>query len=183
MSWSGASAPFVEVTHEFCDCGGNVGTLNQSTHPHPVANLRPYQLNSGNQVFCRGWCTMWYFEEGCVVLWRGLCGTLKRVAWYFEEGCVELCFVLVVQRYVYFSIIHVMVVVACNKIVLLRFQVLLTSDCNTKVKKKPIFRLLHCIRTNHVCEFNPGYDVLCVGTLLMLYSVMDIKFGIIMYVY
>ena len=29
---------------------------------------------------------VWYFEEGCVVLWRGRCGTLKRVVWYFEEG-------------------------------------------------------------------------------------------------
>ena len=31
----------------------------------------------------RGWCctlksVVWYFEEGGVVLWRGLCGTLKR---------------------------------------------------------------------------------------------------------
>ena len=33
---------------------------------------------------------MWYFEEGDVVLWRGLDGTLKRVMWYFEEGDVIL---------------------------------------------------------------------------------------------
>ena len=33
---------------------------------------------------------VWYFEEGCVVLWRGWCGTLKRVVWYFEEGGVVL---------------------------------------------------------------------------------------------
>ena len=28
--------------------------------------------------------------EGGVVLWRGWCGTLKRVTWYFEEGGVVL---------------------------------------------------------------------------------------------
>ena len=33
---------------------------------------------------------VWYFAEGGVVLWRGLCGTLKRVAWYFDEGGVVL---------------------------------------------------------------------------------------------
>ena len=39
---------------------------------------------------------VWYFEEGCVVLWRGWCCTLKRVwylkrvVWYFEEGDVVL---------------------------------------------------------------------------------------------
>ena len=26
-------------------------------------------------------------EEGCVVLWRGRCGTWKRVVWYFESLC------------------------------------------------------------------------------------------------
>ena len=46
-------------------------------------------------VLWRGWCgtlksVVWYFEEGGVVLWRVLCGTLKRVVWYFEEGGVVL---------------------------------------------------------------------------------------------
>ena len=31
-----------------------------------------------------------YFKEGCMVLWRGWYGTLKRVVWYFEEGGVVL---------------------------------------------------------------------------------------------
>ena len=33
---------------------------------------------------------MWYFEEGDVVLRRGLCDTLNSVVWYFEEGDVLL---------------------------------------------------------------------------------------------
>ena len=33
---------------------------------------------------------VWYFEEGCVALWRGLCGTLKRVVWHLEDDCVAL---------------------------------------------------------------------------------------------
>ena len=33
---------------------------------------------------------VWYFEESCMVLWRGLRGTLKRAVWYFEEGCMVL---------------------------------------------------------------------------------------------
>ena len=49
----------------------------------------------GGVVLWRGLCdtlktVVWYFEEGCMVLWRGWCGTLKRVVWYFEEGCVVL---------------------------------------------------------------------------------------------
>ena len=31
-----------------------------------------------------------YFEEGGMVLWSGLYGTLKRVVWYFEEGGMVL---------------------------------------------------------------------------------------------
>ena len=31
---------------------------------------------------------MWYFEDGGAVLYRGWCGTLKRVVWYFEKGGV-----------------------------------------------------------------------------------------------
>ena len=43
-------------------------------------------------VLWRGWCgtlkrVVWYFEDGGVVIWRGL---LKRVAWYFKEGGVVL---------------------------------------------------------------------------------------------
>ena len=30
------------------------------------------------------------FEEGVMLLWRGLCATLKRAVCYFEEGCVLL---------------------------------------------------------------------------------------------
>ena len=29
-------------------------------------------------------------KKGGVVLWRGRCGTLKRVVWYFKEGGVVL---------------------------------------------------------------------------------------------
>ena len=35
------------------------------------------------------------FEDGGVILWRGCCGTLKRVIWYFEEGGVFISFVRV----------------------------------------------------------------------------------------
>ena len=52
-------------------------------------------------VLRRGYGTLnsvvWYFEECCMVLWRVLCGTLKKVmytlkivVWYFEEFCVVL---------------------------------------------------------------------------------------------
>ena len=50
-------------------------------------------FNAWSHVNIKIWtrcASMWYFEEGCVVLWRGLCGTLKRVVWYIEEGCVVL---------------------------------------------------------------------------------------------
>ena len=40
---------------------------------------------------------VWYFEEGGVVLWRGLCGTLKRVVWCFKEGGMVLCWLWVYQ--------------------------------------------------------------------------------------
>ena len=57
-----------------------------------------WYFEEGCVIFWRGW--LWYFEEGfvalwrgrygtfdegCVVLWWGLCDILKRVAWYFEE--------------------------------------------------------------------------------------------------
>ena len=50
---------------------------------------------SVTEVLWRGWCgtlkrMVWYFEEGGVVLWRGWCGSLKRVVLYFEDGGVEL---------------------------------------------------------------------------------------------
>ena len=31
-----------------------------------------------------------FSDSACVVLWRGWCGTLKRVVWYLEEGGVVL---------------------------------------------------------------------------------------------
>ena len=49
-----------------------------------------------SEVLWRGWCgtmkrVVCYFEEDGVLLWRGWCGTLKRpVVWYFEEGDVVL---------------------------------------------------------------------------------------------
>ena len=61
-----------------------------------------WYFEEGGVVLWRGWCgtlkrVVWYFEEGCVVLWRGcvvlwrgLCGTLMKVVWYFEEGGVVL---------------------------------------------------------------------------------------------
>ena len=30
------------------------------------------------------------FAEDCLLILKGLCGTLKRVVWYFEEGGVVL---------------------------------------------------------------------------------------------
>ena len=45
------------------------------------------KFEEGGVVLWRG--LMWYFEEGDVVLWRGCCGTLKRVMWYFEEGVID----------------------------------------------------------------------------------------------
>ena len=51
-------------------------------------------FEEGSVVLWRGLCgtlkRVWYFEEGGVVLWKGLCGTLKRVVWYFEDGDVVL---------------------------------------------------------------------------------------------
>ena len=35
-------------------------------------------------------CVCHNFEEGDMLLWRGLYGTLKRVVWYLEEGGVVL---------------------------------------------------------------------------------------------
>ena len=54
-----------------------------------------WYFEEGSVVLWRGWCgtlkrVVWYFEEGGVVLWRGWCGTLKRVVWYFEEGDMVL---------------------------------------------------------------------------------------------
>ena len=49
----------------------------------------------GCVVLWRGWCgtlktVVCYFEEGDVVLWRWWCGTLKMAMWYFKEGVVVL---------------------------------------------------------------------------------------------
>ena len=46
-------------------------------------------------VLWRGWCgtlkrVMLYFEGGDVLVWRGCCGTLKMVMWYFKEGHMVL---------------------------------------------------------------------------------------------
>ena len=69
-----------------------------------LANLNEYDqvwkhdawyFEESGVVLWRGWCgtlkrVVWYFEEGCVVLWRRWHGTLRRVVWYFEEGSLVL---------------------------------------------------------------------------------------------
>ena len=60
-----------------------------------------WYFEESDVVLWRGWCgtwkrVMWHFEEGGVVLWRGWCGTLKRVVWYLEKGDVALVEFLII---------------------------------------------------------------------------------------
>ena len=48
---------------------------------------------------------VWYFEDGCKVLWRVVYGILKRVEWYFEEGCTVLWRVLYVTLNMFLIVI------------------------------------------------------------------------------
>ena len=41
-------------------------------------------------------------EEGCVLLLRGLCATLKRVVCYFEDGGVVLCSTSIISVRIWF---------------------------------------------------------------------------------
>ena len=77
------------------------------------------------------WVTLkrvvWYFEEGCVVLyggwcgtWRAWCGTLKKVVWYFEEGDVVLKIAFLIFHY-YVWLLAVYVGLSYSGIVSLNF--------------------------------------------------------------
>ena len=63
---------------------------NQSSRHNFKLSLNVFRYGTLKRV--RGTLKMvvWYFEEGDVVLWKGLYGTLKRVVWYFEKGCMVL---------------------------------------------------------------------------------------------
>ena len=65
---------------------------------HDGRYARVYLSVLVKSVLWRGLCgtlrrVVWYFEEGCVVLWRGWCGTLKRVMWYSYDSEVDHIFI------------------------------------------------------------------------------------------
>ena len=57
--------------------------------------MRVVEQNNSSMILWRGWCgtlkrVIWYFEEGGLVLWRGWCVTLKRAVWYLVDKVMRV---------------------------------------------------------------------------------------------